>query len=221
MLHCMGPGLHPCVAVEALSSTDTDGKMSSLAEPWRPVRSAGGNMFSGLDVGAQPAPSAASWASPSAPARQAANAPAGRMASGPGASMGAGGGGDLFSGLHLGDLAAAPLATGGRQQPLDLAGGGGGSAATQGRHPVQAGQLEERDGLLASDHSKEGLRCAARMSFHSSSIFPRKEGGGIATTRGGLQGVQCMPDIGWWQVSARGRHLGAPLTGLQSACQHC
>ena len=88
------------------------------------------------------------------------------MASGPGAGMGAGGGGDLFSGLHLGDLAAAPQATGGQQQPLDLAGVGGGLAATHGRHPVQAGQLQERDGLLASDLSKEGLRCAARTSFY-------------------------------------------------------
>ena len=134
-------------------------------------------MFSGLDVGTQPAPSAASWRSPSAPARQAANAPAGSMASGLGASMGVGGGGDLFSGLHLGDLAAGPLATGARQQPLDLAGGGGGFAATQGRHPVQAGQLEERDGLLASDHLKEGLRCAARMSFdlHSPTNRRKKE----------------------------------------------
>ena len=96
------------------------------------------------------------------------------MASGLGASMGAGGGGDLFSGLHLGDLAAAPLATGGRQQPLDLAGDGGSFAAAQGRHPVQAGQLEERDGVLASNLSKERLRCAARMSFQFLSVPPRK-----------------------------------------------
>ena len=119
-------------------------------------------MFSGLDVGTQPALSAASWRSPSAPARQVASAPAVSMASGPGA-MGGGGGGDLFSGLHLGDLAAAPAATGARPLPLDLAGGGGGFAATQGRHPVQAGQLEERDGVLAGDNSKEGLRCATGM----------------------------------------------------------
>ena len=159
-------------------------------------------MFSGLDVGAPPAPAAASWRSPTAPARQAVNAPAVSMASGPGASMGGGGGGDLFSGLHLGDLAAAPAAAGARQQPLDLAGGGGGFATAQGRPPVQAGQLEQRDGLLASDHSKEGLRCAGRMSLHSLPCSHGKGKEAQQSLRGGLQGVQCEPDIGGWQMSA-------------------